>query len=210
MRAIDSAAGGLAHRHGVEHLPLSRRRAGPAAGSGPRGDRQRCSPARADQLEHLVAPGHQRGGPVRISWCTPSDGRLVTGPGTPISGRFRRPAQLAVLSAPLRTAASTTTVPRVSAAISRLRVRNRIRVGAPPGRQLGDDGAGLGEVVEQVAVGGRVGAVDAAGQHRDRRPARGERAPVGGLVDAEGRPGDHGDARAGDRGRRSRAATAVP
>ena len=42
-------------------------------------------------------------------------------------------AQLAVLSAPLRTAASTTTVPRAMAAISRLRARNRMRVGAQPG-----------------------------------------------------------------------------
>ena len=56
----------------------------------------------------------------------------MTGPGTPITGRFSRLAQLAVLRAPLRTAASTTTVPRVRAAISRLRARNLIRWGAQP------------------------------------------------------------------------------
>ena len=70
---------------------------------------------------------------VRISWWAPADGALVTGPGTPISTRPSPPDQLAVFSAPLRIAASTTTVPRASAAISRLRARNRIRVGAQPG-----------------------------------------------------------------------------
>ncbi len=70
---------------------------------------------------------------ARISWCTPADGALVTGPGTPITVRPVPAAQLAVLSAPLRTAASTTTVPADMAAISRLRARNRIRVGAHPG-----------------------------------------------------------------------------
>ena len=71
--------------------------------------------------------------PDLISWWTPWDCALVTGPGTPIRGRLRRSAQFAVLSAPLRRAASTTTVPRVRAAIRRLRARNRRRVGAHPG-----------------------------------------------------------------------------
>ncbi len=42
-------------------------------------------------------------------------------------------AHVAVLSAPDRSAASTTTVPEVIAAISRLRMRNARRVGAAPG-----------------------------------------------------------------------------
>jgi hypothetical protein len=70
---------------------------------------------------------------MRMSSCTPWDWALVTGPGTPINWRFKRVAQLAVFSAPLRAAASTTTVPRVRAAIRRLRLRNRPRVGAQPG-----------------------------------------------------------------------------
>ena len=70
---------------------------------------------------------------VRISSWTPSDGALVTGPGTPITGRLTSDAQFAVLSAPLRTAASTTTVPSEAAAIIRLRARNRSLVGAQPG-----------------------------------------------------------------------------
>ena len=71
--------------------------------------------------------------PLRIRACTPSEGALVTGPGTPMTGRWIRAAQLAVLSAPLRAAASTTTVPLPSAAITRLRARKRVRMGAQPG-----------------------------------------------------------------------------
>jgi hypothetical protein len=57
----------------------------------------------------------------------------VTGPGTAISGRPSRVQCAAVFSAPERLAASVTTVPADSAAISRLRVRNRWRCGAEPG-----------------------------------------------------------------------------
>src|SRR5690625_1656568 len=57
----------------------------------------------------------------------------VTGPGTAPNGRPSFTACRAVLSAPERKAASTTTVPRARAAIKRLRVRNRARVGAEPG-----------------------------------------------------------------------------
>ena len=47
---------------------------------------------------------------------------------------------------------------------------------------------------EQRAVRRRVGPVDAAGQHRQRRRLGGHRAAVGGGVDAEGATGDHGPA----------------
>ena len=46
-------------------------------------------------------------------------------------------------------------------------------------------------MVEQLLVGGRVGAVDAAGEHRDVGAVDGQRAAVGGLVDAEGGARDH-------------------
>ena len=71
--------------------------------------------------------------PLRISSCTPWDVTLVTGPGTPITTRLRPTAQRAELSAPLRRAASTTTVPADRAAMSRLRPRKRERSGALPG-----------------------------------------------------------------------------
>ena len=41
-------------------------------------------------------------------------------------------------------------------------------------------------------MGGRVGPVDPARQHRDGRTARRQGPAVGGLVDAEGRPGHYG------------------
>jgi DNA processing protein len=47
------------------------------------------------------------------------------------------------------------------------------------------------DVVEEVLVGSRVGAVDAAGQHRNRRTSGGQGTAMRGLVDPEGRPGDH-------------------
>ena len=64
----------------------------------------------------------------------------MTGPGTAITVRDSSSACPAVLSAPLRIAASTTTVPRPSAAITRLRSRNRRRVGRAARRQLGHHG----------------------------------------------------------------------
>src|SRR5690606_5880427 len=57
----------------------------------------------------------------------------VTGPGTAMTGRPSRRAHAAVLRAPLRQPASTTTVPADNAAISRLRARNRYRAGVVPG-----------------------------------------------------------------------------
>src|SRR6266705_694725 len=66
------------------------------------------------------------------SW-QPADWAEVTGPGTAISGRPWSCAWRAVFSAPLRSAASTTTVPRLSAAITRLRTRNPGLVGIRPG-----------------------------------------------------------------------------
>ncbi len=118
---------------------------------------------------------------VRISSCTPSDGALVTGPGTPMTTRFTRLAQFAVLRAPLRTAASTTTVPSEIAAIRRLRDRKRSFVGAQPG------GASETTRPPEAAMYSsrsrwrrRVGTVGAAGEHGNRRSV--------------GRRAHHGDA----------------
>jgi hypothetical protein len=57
----------------------------------------------------------------------------VTGPGTAMRVRPRSRAWRAVFSAPLRWPASITTVPDVSAAMTRLRTRKRRRVGDRPG-----------------------------------------------------------------------------
>ena len=74
-----------------------------------------------------VAP-HSR----MIRWH-PADCAEVTGPGTAISGLPSSAACRAVFSAPLRSPASTTTVPQLSAAMVRLRTRNRSRAGWRPG-----------------------------------------------------------------------------
>ncbi len=57
----------------------------------------------------------------------------VTGPGTAMTTRPSSSAREAVDTAPLRRAASTTTVPRVSAAITRFRARKRCLSGWLPG-----------------------------------------------------------------------------
>src|SRR5690625_6537380 len=57
----------------------------------------------------------------------------VTGPGTAPNGLPNLAACRAVLSAPDRQAASTTTVAWARAAINLFRVKNRARVGAEPG-----------------------------------------------------------------------------
>ena len=74
--------------------------------------------------------------PSRQAWWHPAEVMLVTGPGTTPTGRAYSAAVRAVLSDPERRPASTTTVPAVIVAMSRLRVRNRDRVGALPGSYL--------------------------------------------------------------------------
>ena len=69
----------------------------------------------------------------RMSARQPSDTAEVTGPGTAIRGRPRSLARRVVAMVPLRAAASTTTVPPVTAAISRFRARKRRRLGRWPG-----------------------------------------------------------------------------
>ena len=108
----------------------------------------------------------------RSSSWQPTDIADVTGPGTTITCRPSWRARSAVACAPERAAASTTTVPRVSAAISRLRTRNRCSQRRAPRRPLADQQAALGDPVEQRAVCRRIGPVHAAGQHRDRRRLR--------------------------------------
>ena len=69
---------------------------------------------------------------LMIRW-QPADWAEVTGPGIAISGLPRSAACRAVFSAPLRSPASTITVPQASAAMTRLRIRNLVRAGRQPG-----------------------------------------------------------------------------
>jgi hypothetical protein len=54
--------------------------------------------------------------------------------------------------------------------------------------------AGVGDLLEQPGVAGRIGAVDAAGQHGDGAAGGGQGRPVRRGVDAEGAAGNHGPA----------------
>ena len=98
----------------------------------------------------------------------PADAAEVTGPGTAISGRFRSRACRAVFSAPLRSAASTTTVPRLSAAISRLRTRNPGRVGARPGGRSLTSTPCAAMASNSSWWPRGYGVIQPGGQHRDR------------------------------------------
>ncbi len=75
----------------------------------------------------------QRTPSSRSNWWHPTDKADVIGPGTTMRTRSVLRASAAVDFAPLRAPASTTTVPGVIAAMTRLRVRKRCRMGAHPG-----------------------------------------------------------------------------
>ena len=87
----------------------------PPAGPGPAG---RLLAASAALVTSTASPARMR------TW-QPADIADVTGPGTAITGRPSSLARRAVTIVPLRRAASTTRVPRASAAMTRLRARNR-------------------------------------------------------------------------------------
>lgn len=72
-------------------------------------------------------------------------------------------------------------------------------------RVFGEHQAGAGDVVDQSGVAGWVWAVDAAGQHRDRDAADGERSAVGNSVDAQRRTRDHAEPTVGEAGGQCRA-----
>ena len=105
-----------------------------------------------------------------------------------------------VLREPDRRSASTTTVPRVMPAMSRLRDRKRDRIGAEPGATSDTTRPCCGDALDQRGVRRRIGPFDAACEHRDGRPVDRERPSVRAAVDAEGRPGDDRPAPGGQPG----------
>ena len=62
VRAMESAPAPRWRRNGVEHLLLSRRQAVAGVAPARGGGSTRCWPLGADQLEHLLASGHEAGG----------------------------------------------------------------------------------------------------------------------------------------------------
>ena len=73
-------------------------------------------------------------------------------------------------------------------------LREVMRQRRAPRRVLGDERAGRGDLLGEGGVLPGVDPVGAGAPHRDGRPAGGERAAVGGGIDAARHPGDDGDA----------------
>ena len=121
--------------------------------------------------------------PRRIRSFVPADSADVISPGTAKTSRPSSSAKSAVISAPLRSLASTTTTAADSPAMIRFLAGKRHGAGSTPGPYSDDDQAGLGDVAGEPPVRRRVVAVDAAAEHGDGRPARVERASVRLTVD---------------------------
>ena len=113
------------------------------------------------------------------------DGDVIR-PGTAKTSRPRSPANPAVIRAPLRSAASTTTTPRASPASVRLRAGKWPGSAGTPAANC-DTTAPCASIVRASAtILRRIDDVEAAAEHRDRAPARGERAAMRRGVDAAG------------------------
>src|SRR5215472_9903745 len=100
-----------------------------------RGDRDVSERCRHRWGSWLItsSPLITRAAPSWMRRWAPTLCRLVTGPGTAITSRPSSPANPTVMSAPLRSAASTTTTPRESPAITRLRAGKCPASGRVPG-----------------------------------------------------------------------------
>ena len=103
----------------------------------------------------------------------------------------------AVISAPLRSAASTTITPSDSPLISRFRCGNVPASGCARGGDFAEQRPVGGDLVGQLLVFGRIDVHHAAGQHGDRPSAGRQGAAMGRRVDAAGQPADDGQSRAG-------------
>ncbi len=179
----------LVQRHRIQHLTFADRE--PVADALRLARvRQHVGAHRPHGLEDLLPAGHQQSVAGPDSWCTPADGALVTGPGTPITTRPRPPC-------PARGVQGTAANGGLHHDGSPAQSGDDPVAGQEPdaGRgaarwRLGDHQPHVGDVVDQGAVRGRVGAVGAAGQHRHGPAAVRQRSPVGSLVDAERGTGD--------------------
>ena len=99
-------------------------------------------------------------------------------------------AKSAVINAPLRSRASTTTVACASPAMIRLRAESAT-VRAPRQARTRRRQGGVGDPPCELGVGRRVVAIDAAAQHGDRRAAGVERAAMRLAVDSARETADH-------------------
>ena len=116
--------------------------------------------------------------------------RLSTLPGTANTSRPCSIACRAVISAPLRSAASTTITPSDRPLMMRFRCGNVPASGCRARRRLADQGPVGGDLVGQLVVLRRIDVHHAAGQHGDGPAAGRQRAAMGGRVDAAGQAAD--------------------
>jgi hypothetical protein len=100
-----------------------------------------------------------------------------------------------VISEPLSGAASTTSTPRDSPEMIRLRRGKVGGDGRRAERKFGNDGAAFGNRQRQFLIAGGVEAVGARADDGDGFATGGQRAAMGGGIDAEGEAAD--DAQAG-------------
>ena len=198
----------------------SRRRVAPSptsAAGRPRAARRAAAGAGAGggstPIASSTSPAQVTGvAPSRSSAFVPRESCDVISPGTASTSRPSSSARSAVISAPLRSRASTTTVACASPATIRFRAGKRHGAGSTPGGYSETISPRSAICAASCGVRARVVAVDAAAEHSDRRAAALERAAVRRSRRRPREPRDDDDAggcelareRAGD-ARRSRA-----
>ena len=148
-----------------------RRAAASVSGGGGAGGAGSMPTASSTSAAHVTGVA-----PSRSSAFVPRESAEVISPGTASTSRPSSSARSAVISAPLRSRASTTTVACASPATMRLRAGKRQGAGSTPGAYSETTSPARGDLGGEGRVGARIVAVDAAAEHRDRRrPPRARR-----------------------------------
>ncbi len=143
--------------------------------------------------------------PSRRSAFVPAESALVISPGTASTSLPSSSAKSAVMSAPLRSRASTTTVARQRPAMIRFRAGNRHGAGSTPGSYSETTRPPFRDPSRELSVRRRVVAVDPAAEDRDGDTPGVERSPVCLGVDPACQPAHDHDAGAHElAGERSR------
>ena len=123
----------------------------------------------AEHFEDVAGARASESAPSRSSSFVPLDKADVISPGTANTSRPSSSARSAVISAPLRSRASTTIVTADSPAMIRLRAGNRHGAGSTRGAYSETAEPDSRMRARQLGMGRRVVAVDPAAEDRDRR-----------------------------------------
>ena len=128
----------------------------------------------------------------------PAESALVISPGTAKTSLPSSSAKSAVISAPLRSRASTTTDAEQRPATIRFRAGKRHGAGSTPGAYSETTRPLAADLSSELAVGRRVVAVDAAAEHGDGDPACLERAAMSFGIDSAREAADDDEAGRGE------------